>query len=90
MNMKPVTNSSQVVEMGYEATGADTGTLRVRYKGGQAYDYADVPKDKWSELQAAESVGKYLARSVKPYYAAEKVGENPPASDIPLATEGAE
>lgn len=53
--------SSNVDACGYDA---DTQTLAIRYGSGLLYHYASVPAEVYAELQAAESVGKFIAQRV--------------------------
>lgn len=46
------------------------GTLYVEFIGGRhGYCYLGVPVEKYEEMLAAESVGGYFAREIKPHYA---------------------
>ena len=64
--------SSNVEAVGYDYVEE---VMRVRYKGGKAYDYMGVPADKYAEALAAPSLGKFLAAEIKPVYRCEKVEE---------------
>lgn len=67
MHRIPV-ESSNVASIGYEA-----GVLEVGFKGGAVYRYANVTRQDYEHLIAAESKGSYFARAIKPHYAATKV-----------------
>lgn len=58
--MRPVT-SSNIAAVGYDAERRE---LRVRFRGGSEYAYADVPADVAAALVDAPSVGGYLAREI--------------------------
>lgn len=49
---------------------ADTGTLRVLFKGGSAYDYMSVTRELFENLMTAKSIGSYIHRYIKPDYKA--------------------
>jgi hypothetical protein len=53
-----------------EAAGYDLKrrTLRIRYGGGSTYDYQAVPAKVFNNLLAAESKGRFVNWSIKPYY----------------------
>lgn len=58
--------SSQIARFGYDAAAK---TLRVEFRTGGKCVYANVPEDKFTEMQAADSHGKFLHSRVKPYHA---------------------
>ena len=58
-------DSSSVAAGGYDAR---SGTLRLRYIDGDAYDYRNVPSAVFEDLLDAESKGRFVNRHVKPYY----------------------
>jgi len=66
--LKPVKSSS------FQAVGYDEEKriLAVQFPGG-VYHYADVPKEVYDSLLAAESLGKFFALHIKPKYAAAKL-----------------
>jgi len=64
--------SSQVAAFGYDAA---TRTLRVRFRKGGTWEYADVPPEKFAAMQDAPSVGSFLHWQVKPHHAASKLLE---------------
>jgi len=53
-----------------EAAGYDLKqrTLRIRYIHGSTYDYQAVPAKTFQDLLAAESKGRFVNWSIKPYY----------------------
>jgi hypothetical protein len=67
MDMTPVV-SSNVAAVGY----ADT-TLTVRFNSGAVYEYLGVPSEVHEKLMAADSVGQYLNKFVKPVFTCNKV-----------------
>lgn len=44
------------------------GVLSVKYRGGDAYDYLDVPEAVFRELKAARSKGRFVNFEIKPRY----------------------
>lgn len=70
MKIIPVTNSSNVESIGYDA---DSSTLQVEFKNGSTYQYFDVPENIFIGLRDADSVGGYLAVSIKGTYRYSKV-----------------
>lgn len=50
-----------------EAVGHDpaTNTLRIRFKSGGTYDYADVTAKKHQEMLSAESLGQHFHRQIR-------------------------
>jgi hypothetical protein len=46
--------------------------LSVKYRGGDAYDYFDVPESVYREMKAAQSKGQFVNFVVKPNYRYEK------------------
>lgn len=61
MEMKPV-ESSLITAIGYDEA---TETLRIEFKSGGAYEYANVPKHVHEDMLASESVGKFFLRRIK-------------------------
>jgi hypothetical protein len=80
MTMIPST-SSQIASYGYNA---EDETLRVEFRSGGTYVYSGVDSDKFAEMQASDSHGKFLHSRVKQYHQAEKVA---PIADKPLAND---
>lgn len=70
MERKPVQNSSNIAEIGYDE---NTLTLEVMFLNNSIYQYFDVPKHIYDELIQAESYGKYLAQNIKGFYRYSKV-----------------
>lgn len=54
--------SSQVESIGHDEA---MGILVVKFKKGGLYAYADVPRSKFSDMKASESVGGYLGKHIK-------------------------
>ena len=46
----------------------DTGTVEIRYKGGDRYSYFDVPERVYRALFDAPSIGAYVNERIKPFY----------------------
>ena len=68
--------SSNVDQVGYDTEKKE---LHVRFKGNAAtYCYADVPVEKFNELKAAKSVGKYLNKSIKGVHVFDKLPNEHP------------
>lgn len=61
MNMEKCT-SSQIAEYGYDP---ETKVLAVRFVMGGFYHYRNVPPDVFTEMKAAQSVGRFLHTNVK-------------------------
>lgn len=47
----------------------------MKFKGGVTWSYAEVPAEKYRELEEAESVGKYFAAKIRPLHQATRVVE---------------
>lgn len=62
--------SSNIEQVGYEE---ESETLQVEFKNGGMYQYFDVPQHVYEELRDADSVGRYLAYSIKGTYRYSKV-----------------
>jgi hypothetical protein len=58
-------DSSSIAAGGYHAS---SGTLRLRYVGGDVYDYRNVPSAVFDGLVKAPSKGRFVNSCVKPYY----------------------
>lgn len=69
MEMQNV-ESSNIEAVGYDE---DNSTLQVEFKNGGTYQYFDVPLHIFEELRDADSVGKYLAYSIKGSFRYSKV-----------------
>jgi hypothetical protein len=48
------------------------GVLSVEYRGGEAYDYFEVPEWVYREFKVAPSKGRFINFVVKPNYRYEK------------------
>jgi hypothetical protein len=46
--------------------------LSVKYRGGDAYDYFDVPEWIYAEFKSASSKGRFINAIIKPNYRYEK------------------
>ncbi len=57
--------STAVASLGYDA---GSWTLEVEFTSGSVYRYFDVPEAEYRKLLAAESIGEYLNRHIKPKY----------------------
>ena len=62
--------SSTLASVGYDP---DTHVLEVQFRHGGIYRYADVPADVHAALMAADSLGSYLSRVIKPNYAFHRI-----------------
>lgn len=58
IHLKPV-KSSNVEAIGYDP---ETETVRVRFKGGATYRYAEVPAELFESIEAATSIGSAVSR----------------------------
>ncbi len=45
-----------------------TGTVEIRYKGGDRYSYFDVPDHVYRAFFNASSIGAYVNGRIKPFY----------------------
>jgi len=78
-----VSDSGNIEAVGYHA---ESRTLRVWFKGGRVYDYADVSPDQFAAMVSAPSVGSHHARNIKPLhdctrYQPDKGDADPPDSE---------
>ena len=62
--------SSNIEAVGYDE---DSSTLQVEFKNGGTYQYFDVPEHVFEGLRDADSVGRYLASTIKGSYRYSKV-----------------
>jgi hypothetical protein len=69
LEMLPV-RSETLREIGYDPESA---TLRISFKSGGVYDYANVPESRWEGLRNAVSKGSYFHRYIKDKYRTRKV-----------------
>mgnify|MGYP001596766124 CR=1 FL=1 len=65
MEMKRCESSSNIAAHGYDAA---TKELRVEFKNGGLYRYADVPVDVAYEFMNAESVGRHFHAHIRHNY----------------------
>lgn len=70
VKMQPVSHSSNVDEIGYDAQAKD---LYIKFKNGGTYRFAEVPAEVWKEIQSAPSTGKFIHARIKGTYKSEKV-----------------
>ena len=47
---------------------AKTGTVEIRYKGGDRYSYFEVPERVYLGIFNAASIGAYVNERIKPFY----------------------
>ena len=67
--MTPCT-SSNIQAYGYDAASQ---TLAVQFVGsGSTYHYPGVPAEKYAEMQAAESKGRFFGQQIRPNFKGEK------------------
>ncbi len=69
MDRIPV-SSSNVASVGHDP---DTLTLEVEYLSGGTYQYMNVPREVYDELMSSSSVGSYLAKNIKNFYACTRI-----------------
>lgn len=64
MQMTPIDpeKSSNLKAWGYDSK---TKVMRVQFKNGGMYDYADVPQEKVDEFKESDSMGSYLNVAIK-------------------------
>lgn len=65
--------SSNIAAIGYDP---ESRTLQVDFKTGKRYQYQNVPPEIFAEFQAADSVGKYFAASIKNEFLSVPLAEN--------------
>ncbi len=70
--MKPMDNSGQVAEWGYDY---NSRTFVIKFKSGGTYHYFDVPATVVQAFEAAKSPGGFLASDIKPNFKFEKQPE---------------
>jgi hypothetical protein len=51
-----------------EEVGFDAGELHIKFRDGDMYVYFVVPEGVFDALLAADSMGAFLNREVRPYY----------------------
>lgn len=69
IEMQPV-NSGNLESAGYDDQAQ---ALFIKFKTGQTYRYANVPRRVFDELMAAESKGRYFAAVIRLEYKAERL-----------------
>ena len=57
--------SSSAVE--WVARDPGSGTVEIRYKGGDRYSYFDVPENVYLGIFGAHSIGAYVNERIKPF-----------------------
>ena len=70
--------SSNLAAIGYDP---ETEVLRVRFKTGGEYEYADVPRETAKSFKTADSVGKFFFSEIKNEFESKKVEVEPEAED---------
>lgn len=84
MRMFPVSGSSNIVAIGYDAAARE---LRVEFKSApgsdqRTYSYADVPADVAGVLFGSTSIGSTFAQVVKPRFKAQLLEASPTSTSI--------
>ena len=69
MNLKPV-ESSNISHAGYDPV---SGTMRVIFKGGNAYDYSGVSEETFNGMIKSKSVGKFFHLNIRAKHNFKKV-----------------
>jgi hypothetical protein len=64
----PPTESSAAIEWAHWKDNV----LSVKYRGGDAYDYFDVPEEVYREMKASASKGQFVNWIIKPSYRYQK------------------
>jgi hypothetical protein len=70
MNMKKV-DSMTIESVGHNP---DTNTLRIRFRNGVEYDYANVNAEQHAAFIGAESVGSHFHSNIKGKFEHSKLG----------------
>jgi hypothetical protein len=70
MERKPIQNSSNIAEIGYDES---TSTLEIMFLNNSIYQYFDVSQQIYQALMQADSQGQYLAQNIKGVYRYSKV-----------------
>lgn len=70
MKMIPLPGSKNIARAGYDPA---TQTLRIEFRNGGAYDYADVPSETHTGLVAADSPGSYFHKEIRGKYGHRKL-----------------
>lgn len=63
MHMQSV-HSSQINAIGYAPA---TQAMRIEFKSGALYEYANVPQDVFDAFSAAPSIGSHFYKHIKPF-----------------------
>lgn len=63
-------SSSNIEAIGFNK---ESSTLRVRFKGGDEWDYIGFPEDLYEDFLSAPSAGKYFSQNIRNQYRGEKV-----------------
>ena len=63
--------SSNVASIGYDA---DAQVLEIEFVNGGVYQYMNVPREAFDELQSAASKGSYVSQNIKNRYPYTRVG----------------
>ena len=71
MNMIPLT-SSNIHSAGYDPT---TQTLRISFKSGGTYDYADVSEEQAKSFLESKSPGRHFHLNIRGEFNSQKVME---------------
>jgi predicted RNase H-like HicB family nuclease len=66
---KETVGSAAISDFAYDEGGRE---LYIRYRGGAAYTYHEVPLEDFAALEGAESKGAFVNRVIKPKYEATK------------------
>lgn len=61
MEMKPV-QSSQIAAIGHDGGSK----LRVQFRAGGLYEYANVTPEEFAKLESATSIGSHFGKHIKP------------------------
>lgn len=64
-------DSSQVKRIQYND---QTKVMRITFKSGATFDYADVPESVWEAAKEADSIGSFVSTNIKGTYTYTKVG----------------
>ena len=56
--------SSLITAVGHDES---SNTLAIQFNSGKTYHYDNVPAEMFSEMQQAESAGRFFQQRIKPY-----------------------
>ena len=62
MELKPVSNSSNIAAVGHDP---ETSKLQVQFKNGKLFEYDSVSEAKHAAMMTGGSVGSYFAKNIK-------------------------